>query len=210
VVKLYVSTYRGAAAHGPYTPGDWSATSLTWVIPPDGPPGNGFGAVQVVNTDEACVTSNVATALLEGDPASCIPTILYLNGVGLGPPDPGIGLVHIDTVVARGDTATIIGTGQVVNRPSYCVSNAVAAVLGARPAITAVTLSGSTVTVEGAGFCIDSVINLYNLQGSAVVNLGGFGPDGGPRIPLDVFEEFGAVESALAPHLARARRRSHA
>jgi hypothetical protein len=111
VIKLYVATSRGAEPFGPYVPGAWTPTSLTWNIPSSIPLGNGFGSVQVVNTDAGYTQSNVVGALLEGDPGDNIPTILFLNGVGLGPPDLGIGVAHIDTVVARGAAVTIIGTG---------------------------------------------------------------------------------------------------
>jgi hypothetical protein len=75
-----------------------------------------------------------------------------------------------------------------VNSPytGNVASNAVAAVIGAVPTVTSVTVSGTSITVTGAGFSVLSVINLYNLQGGVVVNLGGFGPGGAPRVPLTI------------------------
>ena len=64
-------------------------------------------------------------------------------------------------------------------------SNAVAAVLGAAVTISAVDVAGSTVTVTGTGFSVLSVINLFNLQGGLVVNLGGLN-GATPNIPLNV------------------------
>jgi hypothetical protein len=41
------------------------------------------------------------------------------------------------------------------------------------------------VTVSGTGFSSLSVINLFNRQGAAALNLGGLNPNGTPKIPLD-------------------------
>jgi ELWxxDGT repeat protein len=81
------------------------------------------------------------------------------------------------------------GNFQVVNRPSYRVSNAVSSVLGAVPTVTSVSAAGATITVTGTGFCTLSVINLYNLQDAGVVNLGGLGPGGAARIPLALLSD---------------------
>jgi len=56
--------------------------------------------------------------------------------------------------------------------------------IGARIAVTSITQAGSVITVNGTGFSIRSVINLFNTQPAGVVNLGGFGPGGVPNIPL--------------------------
>jgi hypothetical protein len=75
---------------------------------------------------------------------------------------------------------------QAVNSP-YAVegrSNSVSAVLGARPGITSVSVSGNEVTVSGTGFSCLSVINLFNLQGAVVVNLGGLAGSSQRAIPL--------------------------
>ena len=77
------------------------------------------------------------------------------------------------------------GSFQVVNSGSgWTVSNAVDAVLRARVTVTSVSVNGSTVTVTGDGFCALTVINLFNVQGENVVNLGGLNPDGSAEIPL--------------------------
>jgi hypothetical protein len=185
--------------------------------------------MQVVNTDTGYQESNLVGALLTGNPAQGMPTITHVNDVGLAPAELAVGLAHIDTVVTKGTTVTLKGTGfedpvvnvftasgnlgpltplaggtatqvrvaipstaptgpgsfQVVNRPSYQVSPVVAAVIGAVPTISRVSVSGGLITVTGTGFSSASVINLFNKQGEAVVNLGGFGP-GGPKVPLMV------------------------
>jgi hypothetical protein len=78
---------------------------------------------------------------------------------------------------------------QVVNTPftGNVQSNSVSAVMGAQPTITAVNVDSPTpgmVQVIGAGFSCLSVINLFNLQGASVVNLGGLTGGGERVIPL--------------------------
>jgi subtilisin-like proprotein convertase family protein len=75
---------------------------------------------------------------------------------------------------------------QVVNNPytGNVQSNSVSAVAGARLDVTSVTISGNIVTIRGAGFSPLSVINLFNLQGPSVVNLGGLDGSGQPNVPL--------------------------
>jgi hypothetical protein len=75
-----------------------------------------------------------------------------------------------------------------VNSPytGNVASNAVAVVIDERVSIDFVDQAGSTVTVRGTGFSPLSVINLFNTQGTAVVNLGGLDADAMPRIPLTV------------------------
>jgi subtilisin-like proprotein convertase family protein len=75
---------------------------------------------------------------------------------------------------------------RVVNAPyaGNVLSNSVSAVAGSQVTISSVSLSGDTVTVLGTGFSCLSVINLFNLQGSTVVNLGGLTGGGQRVIPL--------------------------
>jgi subtilisin family serine protease len=90
-------------------------------------------------------------------------------------------------VVIPGSVPAGPGSFQVVNTGAgYTVSNAVAAVLRARIEVTSVSVSGSTVTVTGDGFCSLTAINLFNAQGGGVVNLGGLQPGGTPVIPLTI------------------------
>jgi len=229
VINLWVATASGVTVNGPFVPAAFTPTSLVWEIPVEVALGNGFASLQVINTDEGYTTSNVVSALLEGDPAHGIPTILAIDGEPLAAVTPGVNVAHVDTVIVPGATVTLVGMGfsnplvnlftadgnigplvplpggnasviqvrlpasapvgpanfQVVNAPfaGPVVSNAVSAVIGSTPAITRVEVAGSIVTVIGRGFSRLSVINLYNRQGTGVVNLGGFGPSG-PNVPL--------------------------
>ena len=51
------------------------------------------------------------------------------------------------------------------------------------------TQAGTTITANGTGFSSLTVINFFNTQGDAAVNLGGFGTGGLPRIPLTLVNE---------------------
>src|SRR5262249_36864708 len=97
-------------------------------------------------------------------------------------PRPGGTATRIDVDIPV-DTPTGPGSFQVVNNPytGNVRSNAVSVPIGARLSITSIAQSGSTVTVNGTGFCTLSVINLFN--GST--NLGGYA-GGRARIPLNV------------------------
>ncbi len=65
-------------------------------------------------------------------------------------------------------------------------SNAVSVPIGDTISVTAVTQAGSTITVDGTGFSTLTVINFFNTQSGGVVDLGGLGADGKPKIPLTV------------------------
>ena len=63
-------------------------------------------------------------------------------------------------------------------------SNAVSVVIGNQIQVSAVSQNARQLTVFGAGFSPLTVINLFNVQGTHTVNLGGIGPGGIARIPL--------------------------
>jgi ELWxxDGT repeat protein len=93
------------------------------------------------------------------------------------------------SVVLPATLPTGPGTFRVVNRPSYRESNAVASAIGAVPTISSVRVAGGVVTVTGTGFCALTVINLFNVQGGGVVNLGGLGPGGAAKVPLTLVSD---------------------
>jgi hypothetical protein len=64
-------------------------------------------------------------------------------------------------------------------------SNAVSVPIGEQIAVTGVSQSGATITVDGAGFSTLTVINFFNLKGGNAVNLGGL-KGGAPIIPITV------------------------
>jgi glucose/arabinose dehydrogenase len=231
VLVLFVSTGGGVQTFGPYAPSAWSPTTLSVPIPASVPLGNGFVSVKVVNTDQNFTESNLRFHHLLGHP-SVLPSITAVDGVALEPPNSGVPLNSIATVLAQGATITITGSGfvnprvalfsggpnavaltplpggtgteiqvmvpmntptgpgalQVVNDPfvGNVLSNTVSVVFGAQLRIDSVVQNGSTITVTGAGFSSLTVISFFNLQGNAVVNLGGLVNGGQSLIPLAV------------------------
>jgi hypothetical protein len=65
-------------------------------------------------------------------------------------------------------------------------SNAVSVPIGEALTVTSVTQTGDSITVAGSGFSSLSVINFFNQQGTATVNLGGLGSMGAPKIKLSL------------------------
>jgi hypothetical protein len=230
VIALYVATSNGVQQFGPFTPTTHTATSLLWNVPATVPLANGFGTVQVVNTDEGFIASNVQPALLQGAAAAGFPGVTAVNGVALSPPDVSVPLANVATVAVQNSTLTVTGTGfttpvvalfssnpnaaaleplaggtstqiqvvvpadiptgpgslQVLNRPSFKGSILVSLPIGERIRLDSVSQSGSTITVNGAGFSTLTVISFFNAQGNNVVNLGGLVNGTQSLIPLNV------------------------
>ena len=83
-VNLFIATAGGVINGGPLIPASRVLpTQLTVDVPATVPLGKGFVDVQVVNTDKGFLTSNSMPALLQADPATGLPTITSINGVGL-------------------------------------------------------------------------------------------------------------------------------
>jgi hypothetical protein len=112
---------------------------------------------------------------------------IYTLRGNLGPltPLPGATPTSLQVVVPA-SAPTGPGVFEVVNAPygAQTRSNAVAATVGARPSITSVTTSGTTIVVTGRGFSSGAVVNLFVRNGDAVVNLGGLTAAGEGRIPI--------------------------
>ena len=77
------------------------------------PLGQGFVAVQVVNTDTGFSSSNLGFALLQGNAAAGIPTIKTIDGKGLAATssDPDFATNNVETVVPQGSLVKLGGTG---------------------------------------------------------------------------------------------------
>jgi hypothetical protein len=144
--------------------------------------------------DPALPTAYIETSLAQGSTATITGTgfstplvNLFTAAGNLGPltPLPGGTATQIRVVVPAG-APTGPGSFQVVNAPytGTVTSNAVSVVIGARLSIGSVSQAGSTVTVNGTGFSVLTVVNLFNRQGGGAVNLGGLTPAGAARIPL--------------------------
>jgi len=248
-VNFFVATAEGPINAGPLIPVTRSLpTRLTVALPVSVPLGQGFCAVQVVNTDQNFATSTPAPALLQGSAAAGLPSLTSINGVPLAATsaDPGYAANNVETVVKQGTEVQLGGNGfDVANGVAidlFCdckggkvgafflnpgnpglsptllefplpssgnfapatgpgsfvisnagtmktyshKSNAVSVPIGAKVSVTMVTQAGSTITVDGNGFSTQSVINLFNMQGGAVVNLGGVA--GTAKIPLTLVD----------------------
>lgn len=113
MVNFFVATSRGPLNTGPLVPTARTATSLTVKVPATNPVGDGFVSLQVVNTDQAFVVSNLVFGLLQGSAAAGIPTITGIDGIGLAPTsaDPNYATNNVETVIAQGDIVNLSGTG---------------------------------------------------------------------------------------------------
>jgi hypothetical protein len=253
MVNFFVATSTGPVNHvlSPSLP--HTGLLMTVQVPATVPLGQGFVAVQVVNTDTGFQSSNLAYALLLGSPAAGIPSLTSINGVGLASTssDPNFATDNVETVVVQGSTVKLGGTGfDTVNGVAidlFCAcpggkvgpfflnpgnpgltptvltfslppvgspnspetgpgsfvisnatpghtyttkSNAVSVPIGARIHVLSVSQAGSTITVNGTGFSMLTVINLFNTSsGGGVVNLGGLKAGGLPVIPLTFIDE---------------------
>ncbi len=112
-VKFFVATSGGPVNAGPLTPSFTSASLLTVPVPASVPLGQGFVAVQVVNTDQGFKASNLGSALLQGAAGAGIPTLNSINGVGLAATssDPNFATNNVQTVIVQGSSVRLGGTG---------------------------------------------------------------------------------------------------
>ena len=111
----------------------------------------------------------------------------------LNPGNPGLHPTLISFLLpASGLNAAAVGPGlfvisNMVAPPatsSSKKSNAVSVPIGQAISVVSVAQSGALITVNGSGFQTLTVMNLFNLQGTVSVNLGGLNPNGTPKIPL--------------------------
>ncbi len=113
MVNFFVSTAAGAINEGPLKPLAAASTTLTLDVSPTMPLGQGVVALQVVNTDQSYVASNLVYALLQGSAAAGIPSLTAINGVALAASstDPSFALANVETVIPQGADVLLQGTG---------------------------------------------------------------------------------------------------
>ncbi len=111
VVKAFIATPSGLQALDPYTPSARTVSSLTWTLPCSVGLGSGFVALQVINTDQGYLGSNTVGTLLLAAIDSGYPSITGVGGVTVAAADPSYAVAHVETVLARGSTVTINGSG---------------------------------------------------------------------------------------------------
>ncbi len=170
---------------------------------------NGVG-LAATSTDPSFATDNVETVVTQGrvvtldgngfDTINGVAVDLFCACPGgkvgpflIEPGNLGLRATSISfTVPLSGPNAPTTGPGSFVvsNKGSGGTfdkkSNAVSIPIGQELRVASVSQGGTIVTVNGTGFSILTVINLFNKQGAVVVNLGGLKPGGTPRIPLTV------------------------
>ncbi len=111
LVVLFVAAGNGVTQVGPFSPFSANSGSIVWFAPAQIPLGNGFASVQVVNSDQGYIASNVQPALLYGAASAGFPTIIAVNGMGLNPADPSVPLANVSTALPQSATITIAGSG---------------------------------------------------------------------------------------------------
>jgi IPT/TIG domain len=113
VINFFVASGSGPINYGPFIPTNILADSLTVFVPFSVSQGEGVASVQIVNTDQGHVSSNVILTLLQGDPALGFPNLTAIDGVGLSSTsvDTGVALANVETVVSAGESVTLSGSG---------------------------------------------------------------------------------------------------
>lgn len=136
--------------------------------------GTGFDTVNGVGVDLFCDC-----------PGSKVGPFFLLSG------NPGLSANSLTFPLPSGASGPATGPGafQVTNLGNSFKSAAVSVPIGAQISIDSVSQSGATVTVNGSGFSGLTVINLFNLQGGTVVNLGGLTTAGIPAIALTLISD---------------------
>ena len=111
VVNFFVAAAPPQPVLHPMLP--HSATSMTVTLPVNTPLGSGFASLDVVNTDTGFKMSNVAYALLQGDPALGIPTITSINGMKLADTSKSqfYATNNVETVAVQGSKVMLGGMG---------------------------------------------------------------------------------------------------
>jgi hypothetical protein len=118
VVNFFVPTSSGLVNSGPIIPTALLPDSMMAFVPTTVMQGEGVAGVQIVNTDQDHAFSNTALALLQGDPATGLPSLTAINGAGLSPTsvDPDIAVANVETVITPAAPVTLAGSGfDVVN-----------------------------------------------------------------------------------------------
>jgi hypothetical protein len=113
LINFFVATSSGPINAGPLTPSAHTPTQLTVPVPPTISLGQGFVAVQVVNSDQKFVFSNLVGTLLQGFAPAGIPSLTSINGVGLAgtSSDPRFATNNVETVVPQGKAMVLGGNG---------------------------------------------------------------------------------------------------
>jgi hypothetical protein len=141
--------------------------------------GAGFDTVNGVAVDLFCACPSGKVGPLYLDPGNpnltATRVALMLPAAGPNAPPAGPGSF---VVVNKGNDGSFSRS-----------SNAVSVPIGQRITVASVSQSARIVTVQGSGFSVLTVINLFAMRGTAAVNFGGLAPDGAAKIPLTLIND---------------------
>jgi hypothetical protein len=188
VIVLFMDTGFGVQPFGPYTPSGRTATTMTWNVSSAVPLGNGFAAVQIVNTDQGYISSNVQPALLQGASAAGLPSISAVNGFAINPPDLAVPLANVSTTLLQGTTATISGAGFINPVAVLFSSGSSAVALEPLPGGSSTQFQVTVPTDSPTGPGALQVVNRPSFLGSSAVSV----PIGEP-LRLDSITKSGSV-----------------
>jgi hypothetical protein len=188
VIVLFIDSGFGVQPYGPYAPSARTTTTMTWNVSSAVPLGNGFAALQVVNTDQGYIASNVQPVLLQGASAAGLPSISAVNGVAINPPNLAVPLANVSTTLLQGTTATITGAGFIAPVAVLFSSGSSAVALEPLPGGSStqfqVTVPPDSPTGPGAL----QVVNRPSFLGSSAISV----PIGEP-LRLDSISKSGSV-----------------
>ena len=111
VVNAWVSTSTGPQKYGPFDTTFVSSTEIEWLIPASINPGRGFVTVQIINTDEGFIKSNVVGAPLASAASLDLPTITQIDGADVQAPTQQVPLGYVETSIQQDTGITVDGTG---------------------------------------------------------------------------------------------------
>jgi hypothetical protein len=113
VVNFFIATAKGPINAGPLKPSSFAENMLVVPVSPTITQGEGFVALQVVNTTQGSITSNTLGALLQGSAAAGLPSLTRINGqpIAADSTDPGVALANVETVAPIGKPFLINGSG---------------------------------------------------------------------------------------------------
>jgi hypothetical protein len=113
VLNFFVATANGSINAGPLKPSAKTGNQLTVAVPSSVTQGEGFVALEAVNTDQKFAASNLFGALLQGSPKASLPSITGINGIPIAADSANlsVGLANVETVVPQGSVVRLAGAG---------------------------------------------------------------------------------------------------
>lgn len=108
---FYVATPNGAVTHGPFAPTAWEDDELEVDVPATIALGNGFVAIEAINTDDGETRSPLQCRNLLGSDDRGPPSLEFVGLRALEPPNCGVPLASTRATVAAGSPVGLFGRG---------------------------------------------------------------------------------------------------